>query len=655
MEFYIFKGGYTAEQRNYRKDSTFPNLYLADIVSLEIGVLNDAGNLVSSSVDDVFAVGVGGGNDLLAYTALTASVSGEYVGSLNLSTQELKDYIGSGAYRDAFFQCKLNDTTILNKGFRVYNSVIDEDSFIPEPIDILGTAAFKNIGLSAGDVVAVGEDGKIDSSLFPELTASAVVSFEDIEDKPTLVSGSSQITFSGLSGVPSGLVSSSYVLPANVISSSAQVDYNGIQNKPEISATASYVEYANVANKPTLVSGSSQINYSGLSGIPSGIVSSSYVLPSGVVSGSGQISFSGISGVPSGLVSQSYVLPSGVVSSSAQVSFGSISGKPTLVSSSAQIAFSGITGKPTLVSGSGQIAYSGITGKPTGLISSSVQVSFTGITDKPTTLSGYGITDAALQSDLISLSSSLKSKINAKVDSSSFNSFTGSINSKITNLEIKSASFTSDSASFNTRINLKANDSEVVKTWTDLSGAEANDYGDNPNLYLTKLRFNTFEDHSPIVQEGAFQVNLLSSPTQGLMRMNGGSIYNYYYNGAIESETEIFRDGIYYSEYSGAKPNYSLYLGDWANGSFLLNGSGAYKTIKATGSANVDLRLAGSGTGSVVVRTSNGDNGYVVSTEVKATTGDYGTGNFEGRRVKNTTDSNIKEYWDGAWRTIASW
>src|SRR5690606_6282001 len=222
MEFYIFKGGYTAEQRNYRKDSTFPNLYLADIVSLEIGVLNDAGNLVSSSVDDVFAVGVGGGNDLLAYTALTASVSGEYVGSLNLSTQELKDYIGSGAYRDAFFQCKLNDTTILNKGFRVYNSVIDEDSFIPEPIDILGTAAFKNIGLSAGDVVAVGEDGKIDSSLFPELTASAVVSFEDIEDKPTLVSGSSQITFSGLSGVPSGLVSSSYVLPANVISSSAQ-------------------------------------------------------------------------------------------------------------------------------------------------------------------------------------------------------------------------------------------------------------------------------------------------------------------------------------------------------------------------------------------------------------------------------------------------
>ncbi len=62
----------------------------------------------------------------------------------------------------------------------------------------------------------------------------------------------------------------------NVISGSSQVSFNGI------------------TDKPTLVSGSSQIVYSGISSIPSGIVS-----------GSSQITYSGLSGVPSGIVSGS--------------------------------------------------------------------------------------------------------------------------------------------------------------------------------------------------------------------------------------------------------------------------------------------------------------------------------------------------------------
>lgn len=62
-----------------------------------------------------------------------------------------------------------------------------------------------------------------------------------------VVSGSSQITYSGISGIPSGIVSGS-----------SQITYSGISGIPS-----------------GIVSGSSQITYSGISGIPSGIVSAS--------------------------------------------------------------------------------------------------------------------------------------------------------------------------------------------------------------------------------------------------------------------------------------------------------------------------------------------------------------------------------------------
>jgi hypothetical protein len=108
-----------------------------------------------------------------------------------------------------------------------------------------------------------------------------------------LVSGSSQISYTGLSNIPSGIVSSS-----------SQISYAGITNVPS-----------------GIVSGSSQISYTGLSNIPSGIVSGSsqltssydsrYVLsgsitqttwdniankPVGITSGSSQIDITGTTG-----------------------------------------------------------------------------------------------------------------------------------------------------------------------------------------------------------------------------------------------------------------------------------------------------------------------------------------------------------------------
>jgi hypothetical protein len=62
------------------------------------------------------------------------------------------------------------------------------------------------------------------------------LSFNNLTDKPTLVSASSQITYSGISNTPSGIVSSSSQiissLPSGTVSGSSQISYNGIVNRP---------------------------------------------------------------------------------------------------------------------------------------------------------------------------------------------------------------------------------------------------------------------------------------------------------------------------------------------------------------------------------------------------------------------------------------
>ena len=124
-----------------------------------------------------------------------------------------------------------------------------------------------------------------------------------------LVSGSSQITYSGLSGVPSGIISGSAQLPSGLVSGSSQI-----------------------LNGSGIWSGSAQL--------PSGIVSSSAQtianLPSGVVSGSAQTIAN---------------LPSGTVSGSVQVSFTGTTGYSTYINqavlTSSSPTFNGLTNNST--------------------------------------------------------------------------------------------------------------------------------------------------------------------------------------------------------------------------------------------------------------------------------------------------------------------
>jgi hypothetical protein len=162
------------------------------------------------------------------------------------------------------------------------------------------------------------------------------IDFSNITNIPTLVSGSSQIIYSGLTGIPSGIVSGSSQLTSSydtryVLSGSiTQTTWDNIANKPSglvsgseqltgsydtryvLSGSITQTTWDNIANKPSgLVSGSSQVIYSGITGIPSGIVSGSSQLTGSydtryVLSGSiTQTTWDNIASKPSGIVSGS--------------------------------------------------------------------------------------------------------------------------------------------------------------------------------------------------------------------------------------------------------------------------------------------------------------------------------------------------------------
>ena len=122
----------------------------------------------------------------------------------------------------------------------------------------------------------------VGTNLLGTAATASYIEYSNVANKPTLVSGSSQI----LNG--SGIWSGSAQLPSGVVSGSAQVSFSTI------------------SDKPTLVSGSSQIAFTGLSSIPGGLVS-----------GSSQIDLTATTNYSSGILTRLNAV--GVFSGSAQV------------------------------------------------------------------------------------------------------------------------------------------------------------------------------------------------------------------------------------------------------------------------------------------------------------------------------------------------
>ena len=192
----------------------------------------------------------------------------------------------------------------------------------------------------------------------------------------------SSLTIAGTSVSLNGSISAATILSGTgTVSGSSQISYTGLSNIPT-----------------GIVSGSSQITYGSISGTPSGIVSGSVQVDltattnystgiktrlnsEGVLSGSAQV----VAALPSGTVSGSSQILAGTT-----IHSGAFFNGISVVSGSAQISFGSITGVPSgLVSGSSQISFGSISSIPSGLVSGSSQV--TGIGNAQLTNSSFNI------------------------------------------------------------------------------------------------------------------------------------------------------------------------------------------------------------------------------------------------------------------------
>lgn len=117
-------------------------------------------------------------------------------------------------------------------------------------------------------------------------TTDFTLGYSQITGKPALVSGSSQLTFTGLQSIPAGLVSSSTQISQSGFLTSASAAQDGFG--------AGNVSYTSLSNIPAnILSSSAQV----VSRLPQNTVSGSAQtianLPTGTISGSSQINFSG--------------------------------------------------------------------------------------------------------------------------------------------------------------------------------------------------------------------------------------------------------------------------------------------------------------------------------------------------------------------------
>ena len=212
-----------------------------------------------------------------------------------------------------------------------------------------------------GDSNITDTGTKVSINSNTEITGSLLVTSTIVSQMTPLVSGSGQISYTGITNIPSGLVSSSLqVLSGSGIwSGSSQLPSGVVSGSSQVLGGTGI--WSGSAQLPSgVVSGSSQITYSGISGVSSGIVS-----------GSSQVAFGGITGVPSGLVSGSsqVLLSSGIWSGSAQLPSGVVSSSLQTI---ANLPVGTVSGSSQVLSGTG--IWSGSAQLPSGVVSGSSQV-----------------------------------------------------------------------------------------------------------------------------------------------------------------------------------------------------------------------------------------------------------------------------------------
>jgi len=150
-----------------------------------------------------------------------------------------------------------NDAYLLNVGKDLYLGTIGGTSH-PAKLYLFANNAWNNpqVTVHTGSEVTFNTSSftegytyefsgsvKIDGSLYvSDLTGS--LDYSNLINVPTLISGSSQISYSGITDIPNGIISGSEQLPSGLVSGSSQISYTGITNTPNnlISGSSQIVE-----------------------------------------------------------------------------------------------------------------------------------------------------------------------------------------------------------------------------------------------------------------------------------------------------------------------------------------------------------------------------------------------------------------------------
>jgi hypothetical protein len=223
-----------------------------------------------------------GGELYITQNRLVKSTGIEHLAASNISDNGTTVTMLSNTVVNGTFSA--TGTTLVSGSSQInHNATINYDT--NQHVDHTAVSITAGSGLSGGGTIA--------STRTVTLDTGSVHFLDGVKKELNtegVVSGSSQITYSGLSGIPSGIVSgSSQVLAGTTIHSGAF--FNGIS----VVSGSAQISFGGITGVPSgLVSGSSQVSYTGLSNIPSGIVS-----------GSSQVSYPSLSGIPGGIVSGS--------------------------------------------------------------------------------------------------------------------------------------------------------------------------------------------------------------------------------------------------------------------------------------------------------------------------------------------------------------
>ena len=286
-----------------------------------------------------------------------------------------------------------------------------------------------------------------------------------------IVSGS--VTYTQLSNVPEGIVSSSQQLPSGIISSSQQLPSNIVSSSTQLSSDISGSFTATSASFATTIAALTS-DYTELTNVPGNIVSSSNQLASDIsgsvtaLSGSIATRFDGLtsdytalSNIPGGIISSSKQLPSGIISSSQQF-------PSNIVSSSTQVrtAVEAATNSNVFTDADHSKLNSVVT---SGIVSSSLQLS--------SDISGsFTATSASFATTIGSLTS----------DYTELTNIPGNIVSSSTQLASNiSGSITATSSSLASRIS--SNETVTAKTLISSSNQLASDISGSITLTSASL------------------------------------------------------------------------------------------------------------------------------------------------------------------------